>query len=188
MKSKFKILAVIIVFCFIGFKILEYKFYLDSVPDEFGVYKILYSKERTARFGLGGNESGIRVYELPKETLEKIQKQGMEYFKNLPSNENAKIRRDWRGHFQNWSETPVEVIKEWTNYMSLEEDADYSKEIPSIDNYVNTYGFGVDIDPEIKKLVDDAIASSGSYYAYGRIGMIIIVPEARKVIYAYYNG
>lgn len=71
--------------------------------------------------------------------------------------------------------------------MSLKDDADYSKENPSILNYMNAYGFGIRISPEIKKLTDDAITKSGNYYAYGRIGIIIVIPAEKRVVYAY-NG
>lgn len=173
------------VFGFIGFKFWEYKFALNFVPEEFAAYKILYRKEEVWGFGPGGNETGIHVYELPEGTLKNIQELGMEYFRNLPS--NTRKGRDWRGHYQDWSETPIKVTRHWTDYMSLGDDADYSKEIPSIHHYMNAYGFGLEIDPEIKKLVDDAITHPGSYYAYGRIGVIIIIPEQKRIIYAY-NG
>jgi hypothetical protein len=185
MKRALKILAVIITISFIGFKFWEYKFALETIPDELSVYKILYRKEHAWGFGPGGNETGIRVYELPEKAIEDIQKQGIEYFRNLPSNTNG--GRNWRGRYQNWFETPIEVTRYWTDYMSLNDDADYSKQIPSISNYMNAYGFGLDIKPEIKKLADDAITNSGNYYAYGRIGIIIVIPKQKRVIYAY-NG
>ncbi|MBT9097385.1 hypothetical protein KFZ76_06630 [Methylovulum psychrotolerans] len=51
----------------------------------------------------------------------------------------------------------------------------------------NVYGFGIPIDSLIESELDTAIAKPKSYFAYGRIGIIIVIPDARKVIYAY-NG
>lgn len=189
MKKAFVFLAAILALGTICFKYWEYQFYLSVVPDEFGVYKILYRKEEAWGFGPGGNETGIRVYELPEKIYQIIHEQGLEYLNSLPSSKIGRVegRYDWRGKYQNWLETPIRVTRHWTDYMSLPDDADYSKEVPSISHYIGAYGFGIIVDPEIKKLADDAIKSPGSYYAYGRVGFILVIPEKKCVIYIY-NG
>lgn len=184
-KHLIKILAITLVISAIAFKFLESKSPLELVPEELGASKILYTKEEAWGFGPGGNETGIHVYELPEDAFQKIQAQGIEYFKNLPSNTNGE--GDWIGHYQDWKETPIKVSQYWTDYMSLGDNADYSKQIPSVYHYMNAYGFGLEIDPQIQKLVDDAITVKGNYYSYGRIGFILIIPEKRRIIYVY-NG
>ena len=41
------------------------------------------------------------------------------------------------------------------------------------------------LDQDIEQLVNDAILRPGSYYAYGRIGVIILAPASRRIVYAY---
>ncbi len=188
-KNSFLFLLSLLAVAIISFKYFEYRFYLSAVPSEFGVYRILYRQENAWGFGPGGNETGIRVYELPDRTYQIIQQQGLEYLNSLPSAKIGRVRGqyEWRGKYNNWLETPINVTRHWTDYMSLPEDADYSKEVPSISNYMNAYGFGLRIDPEIRNLADDSLKSPGNYYAYGRIGVIIVIPQKKRVIYAY-NG
>jgi len=71
--------------------------------------------------------------------------------------------------------------------MGLPEDTDYSKQTPSVLHYMDAYGMAPAIDSDIKKLADDAITKTGSYYAYGRIGIIIVIPDQKRVVYVF-NG
>jgi hypothetical protein len=34
-------------------------------------------------------------------------------------------------------------------------------------------------------LVNEAILNPGSYYPFGRTGLIILIPSARRIVYAY---
>lgn len=54
-----------------------------------------------------------------------------------------------------------------------------------ISNYLDQYGFGLKIDPLIEKQVNDALSKSVSYVGYGRIGMLIVAPDIKRVFYAY---
>lgn len=184
-------LTAIIAIVYIGFKFLEHKseiwkngLYLSAVPPELNVDKVLYRNEEVRGFGPGANEAGIRVYELPDNIAKTIKEQGIEYLKNLPSSLGK--RNNWRGRYSSWSETPVKVTEYWVNY-DVRNKKDYSKEIPSISNYVNYYCCGIEIDTEIQDLVNNAISNPGNYYAYGRIGVIIVIPSLKRVVYAY-NG
>ena len=49
------------------------------------------------------------------------------------------------------------------------------------------YGFNISFDGEVEKLVNQAVFSIGAYYAYGRIGMLIVIPEQSRIVYVY-NG
>ena len=44
-----------------------------------------------------------------------------------------------------------------------------------------------DFDANVQKQIDDSIQTSGSYFAYGRIGILIVSPKKRRVFYVY-NG
>lgn len=52
---------------------------------------------------------------------------------------------------------------------------------------MGAYGFGIEIDKSIEELIDKAINQTGNYYAYGRIGVIILIPAEEKIVYVY-NG
>lgn len=185
MRAALGIFVIIFICGFLAFEYYAYNFYLSFVPHELGVSKIQYRKEERWGFGPGGNATGIRVYQLPDNIANDIQNQGIGYFYKLSSSTKNKI--DSREHYKNWLETPIQTTKHWTNYMSLSDDADYSIETPSINHYMGAYGFHIKINPAVEKMVNDAITKSGSYYAYGRSGVIIIIPEQRKIVYAY-NG
>jgi len=58
---------------------------------------------------------------------------------------------------------------------------------PGIGDYMFIYGFVVPLDAEVERMVNEAIFDTGSYYAYGRIGMVILIPQALRIVYAY-NG
>ena len=45
----------------------------------------------------------------------------------------------------------------------------------------------MDIDPDIVSMANSIVNSAGSYYAYGRIGLIVVSPEHKLVVYMY-NG
>jgi hypothetical protein len=55
----------------------------------------------------------------------------------------------------------------------------------TISDYLNRYGFGIDVDPTVEALVDHAISKPGSFYSYGRIGVVIVIPRAKRSIFAY---
>jgi hypothetical protein len=37
----------------------------------------------------------------------------------------------------------------------------------------------------VESLVDDAISKPGSFYSHGRTGLVIVIPKAKRVIFAY---
>lgn len=192
LKKTLKVFLIIILICFVGFKVLEYRFQLKAIPDGLGVWRLVYIAEEGGGFGPGANEGGIRVYALPEDAVEKIKKGGIEYLESLPmphknNRQLNKRNKTWYGEYTKWNKTPIIVSKYWTDYMSLPEGADFSKEKPSVYNFTNAYGFGPRIDSKIAELADTAITTSGNFYAYGRIGIIIIIPDKKRLIYVY-NG
>lgn len=152
-----------------AFKIYERDFKLSVVPDALQVSSISYSEEESWGFGPGGNEAGIRVYPLSGEIANQITKRGIEFFNNLPANKDQKKRR-WRGRYGTWNETPVK------------EEGDLD-----IYDYICRYGFCIEIDDTVVAQATDIINSEGNYYAYGRIGLIVVSPSKKLVIYMY-NG
>ena len=163
---------------FVAFKFYERGFMLSVVPDALHVTSISYSEEESWGFGPGGNEAGIRVYPLPERVANEILQRGMEFFDNLPPNQNYQ-NREWRGEYDSWHQTPISQNKYW----KLKEETKHL----DIYDYICMYGFCIDINPSVVKEADNIVNSDGSYYAYGRIGLIIISPSKRLVLYMY-NG
>ena len=169
--------AVLSVLLFFGFKSWERNHHLSFVPDGLNVSTILYVKEKSWGFGPGGNETGVIVYELPDINAKEIQKIGIEYFNKMPPKTGDS--HDWHGRYETWRQSPV-LLKGSDSGTNSTKDHEIS-------NYLNAYGFGIPIDPQIEQEINKAISKPGSFVAFGRIGVLIVIPDIRRVVYAY-NG
>jgi hypothetical protein len=47
------------------------------------------------------------------------------------------------------------------------------------------YGRPDSLDPEVEKMVNEALATPGSYYAFGAIGILILMPARERIVYVY---
>ena len=90
----------------------------------------------------------------------------------------ASKNRSWRGRYQPWHETPAKESDSWKRN---------GKTGLEIYDYICRYGFCIEIDDETVALANVIINSEGSYYAYGRIGLIVVNPAKKVVIYMF-NG
>jgi hypothetical protein len=163
---------------YLVFKSYEKEFLLSIVPDALKVKSISYREEESWGFGPGGNEAGIRIYPLSEQIASEISQRGIEFFNNLPPNQDQQSR-GWRGRYENWSETPIRANERWKwNLNTAKLD---------IYDYIGAYGFSIDIKPEVVELANEIVNSAGSYYAYGRIGLIVVCPSKKLVLYLY-NG
>ncbi|WP_445354262.1 hypothetical protein ACJJI5_12930 [Microbulbifer sp. EKSA008] len=156
-------------------KVYEQRFNLSFVPNALQVSSISYNEGEAWGFGPGGNEVGIRVYPLSEEIANQITEGGIEYFNSLPANRNKGVRRE-REVYGSWNETPIKEEKYWRQREggSL-----------GIYNYLCRYGFCIDVDEEIVKQSNAIINSPGNYYAYGRVGLIVVSPSEKLVIYMF---
>lgn len=151
---------------------------LSLVPDALEIKEVRYAVEKSWGFGPGGNETGFILYDLPQPTANAAES-GLSFFTNLPDNPLDR-RRDWRGSYTNWQRTPVRAEPQhWPQ----------NAEIGALRarDYLCRYGFCIAVKPALLKQVDNLLNSPGSYYAYGRIGLIIVSPQQRLVVYMY-NG
>ncbi|MES2038315.1 MAG: hypothetical protein V4495_10775 [Pseudomonadota bacterium] len=161
---------------YLAFKLYERQFMLEAVPDALDVSSITYSKEESWGFGPGGNEAGIRLYPMPENISQDIKKRGVEFFRDMPANKNQQGRSS-RGRYEDWAVTPIQPTDRWgTNKESGRMD---------ICDQICGDAFGVDVKPAVQEVVNAIINSPGSYYAYGRTGLIIVSPEKNLVIYFY---
>lgn len=173
------IIGSIFVLLYLIGKAFAYNHHLSFIPDGMGVWRIVYAKEESWGFGPGGNESGVIVYSLPDSTAEEIQKTGIKYFSNLPKRV-LNLGDHLRGIYENWHDTPLEAdwVTKRTNHESLERP--YTTGIASY-----LYQFGFTIDPDVEGEINESIKKTGSFYARGRTGIIIVAPHMHKVFYVY---
>lgn len=170
-------LGVLAICVYAYFKSWEKDYQLSFLPKGLAPSKVLYVKEESLGFGPGGNETGVIVYELPEGVSNEIQQVGIDYLTRMPRQNKAD--RDWRGIYEHWQPTPILV--EGT-------DSSMNRVMShNIANYLDRYGFGIEIDQQIKQEINNAISTPGSFAAYGRIGLIIVIPKVNKVVYVY-NG
>ncbi|MFC4258556.1 hypothetical protein ACFOZ5_05835 [Marinobacter lacisalsi] len=175
----FILMLVGILLCLVlAFKSYERSFMLSFVPDALGVSSVSYSQEESWGFGPGGNEAGIRVYVLPDHISEDIARHGIDFFDNMRPNERQ-TNRGWRGRYRQWQTTPLAESALWKKNRETGRFVIY--------DYVCRYGFCIDIDQDVIDQATEIVNSKGSYYAYGRIGMIVVSPENNMVLYLY-NG
>ena len=172
------ILGLLIAIPLVACKGYERSVMLSFVPDALDVHSIAYTKEESWGFGPGGNEAGVRVYPLGDEVARKIEAGGLKFFATMPSNEDQ-ASHDWRGRYEDWHETPIRADVHWQPNPKTGRMAMY--------DYVCAYGFCIDVDPDVVREVEQVVNEPGNYYAYGRIGVIVVSPKSRKVFYLY-NG
>lgn len=177
---KWLIITIILVFApIILWQVFVYKHHIDFVPKDLGVWRVLYSKEKVWGLGPGGNETGVIVYDLPQSSAELIKTQGIEYLSTLPSVRKGK---SWQGIYSTWNATPIS--KKHKNWFEIPTTDDLTDE-PQLENYLNKYGFGIPVKQSVEEQINEAMSTPGSFFAYGRIGIIIIAPQIHRVFYVY---
>ncbi len=157
---------VAIVATFYGmFKFSEHKQEMNYMPADLEVTGILYSNQQNSGSVLlplpGDNETGILVYGLSDAVANRIVDEGLDFF-HRPENIERRIGMQ-RTHSE-WHETPMGR---------------------TLSDYLNQFGFGIEVNPSVQALADDAISKPGSFYSNGRIGVVIIIPRAKRAIFAY---
>jgi len=175
-KYFFLIIFIVIGSPVIVFKLYESSFVVGSIPSGLKVHEILYTKEESWGFGPGGNEAGIRVFRLIPSVISEIKTDGIKFFQNM---EVDRSQRRITRSFREWSKTPIQPTKYWKNNQDTEKLDIY--------DYVCAYGFCIDIEPEMVQLANKMVNEEGNFYSFGRIGLIIVSPSKKTVIYLY-NG
>lgn len=174
---------------FLAWKAVLYRHHLHFVPEEMGVWWVRYVAEKSWGFGPGGNETGIIVYDMPDKVREELTQNGISWLETLPPNS----WKDWQGRYRDWKSTPIPDTILWANPKKCPpKNSDryllsYPNGCPSITGYMGNYGFYISFDREVEQLVNQAMFSPGAYYAFGRIGLLIIIPAQNRIVYVY-NG
>ena len=174
------VIALLVVVPWIGWKLFLRQHHLSFLPGAMGVSKILYVAEESWGFGPGGNETGIIVYEMPDDVTAALKAGGLTYLSGLPRQPTS----NWQGVYANWRETPIVPDDQW---LKSHNEGSWQWTSPGIGDFMFRYGFAHRFDEGIEKMVNDAIFKPGSFYAFGRIGLIVLIPAERRIVYAY-NG
>ncbi|WP_166416120.1 hypothetical protein [Cochlodiniinecator piscidefendens] len=173
----------------LAWKVAIYQHHLRFVPDEMNVWWVRYVAEERWGFGPGGNETGIIVFDMPEATFAALQNEGMDWLEALPVSDEP----SWQGQYQEWQSTPVSSSEPWADASRCGAgDSDFYSIThhpicPSIASYMANFGFWISFDEEVENLANDALFSSGAFYAYDRVGMLIVIPAKQRLIYVY-NG
>lgn len=94
----------------------------------------------------------------------------------------------WRGTYDDWHATPFDpVAARIEGRLGDEMTHGLCGMGDGIAAYMARYGFCIAFDPEVEALADRALARPGSFYAFGRLGMLLLIPSENRVVYAY-NG
>lgn len=145
---------------------------LSHVPNALQVREVVYAEEESWGFGPGGNEVGIVVFRVPSHVARQIEQDGIAFFNTMPSNADQN-GRGWRGSFDEFRRTPVAA------------DHDRGRAWPVACAASGDSSFCVDVEPKVLALANEAVNAPGSFYAYGRIGMLVVSPQQRRVYFLY---
>lgn len=172
----------IFLLCSVAFKGCAYNHHLGLIPKGMGVWLVTYTLEESWGFGPGGNETGVIAYALPEGTAERIEEGGIPYLATLKPEVMPNSRNRWRGIYEEWKATPMDA--KWVNGKANLEYVG-GQDISGIELYLNQYGFGINVDSDVINEINTAIRNPGSFYAYGRTGIIIVAPKVHKVFFVY---
>jgi hypothetical protein len=162
---------------------LKQQFILGHIPIELGPPLVSYDKQES--WGVGGpgdNETGVIAYDLPQLPVARLNKEGLAYLSQLPSQSSSAVRGT---SYFSWAATPVANDPAWLPKRS-DGNPDNSLGGPSLRAYLDQYGFGIDVDLQVEQAINRALASPGSFLAHTRGGgVLIVVPQSRKAYFIY---
>ena len=171
---------------FIAWKGLVYRDYLRNVPDAMKVWWVRYAWEESWGFGPGGSYTGIMVYDMPAAVKTELRESGLAWLNALP-------RNSWQGSqgsYDDWHTTPVPTNYSWADpaacpptnsdrYMLT-----YPNGCPSISGRMGGYGL-LPFDRDFAVMANEALFSPGAYYALGRWGILVLIPERDRIVYVH---
>lgn len=167
----------------LGYEAILRAHQLSFVPPAMQVTDILYAAEEAWGFGPGGNETGIIVYAMPENTRQRVETDGTDWLNGLAGSGSG-----WKGYYHNWHASPYDAKVPGAFDIWLAKARDETcGHGAGIAAYMFRYGFCIPIDHEVEALANRALSEPGNFYAFGRIGMLLVIPAENRIIYAY-NG
>lgn len=162
-------LIFIIISCYWLYWLDNQNFSKGLLPEKIEVSSFVLSKEY---FDLREG-CGIRVFKLSKNTLDKINQQKLNFFKNATKARGYdadKHRYNKYYSYAQWQETPVQESKENKKFWS---------------------GLGcakqLEMDESLSKKITLAASTKGSYYTGHYEGQLVVIPSLGIVVFSY-NG
>lgn len=136
------------------------------LPKEIKVSKIISTYEK---IGLGEG-CGITIYKISPHTIEQINKQGLDFFKNLKVARGSELseKQSLYYFYQDWSKTPIQESKNNKNFwsgLSCVNQKDLNKSL-------------------LKKIIQEA-NEANSYYTGHKEGQLVVIPSMQIAIFAY---
>lgn len=170
----------------LAWKAFVYHHHLRFIPEAMGVWWVRYAVEESWGCGPGGDEAGIVVYDMPDRVREALKENGLAWLETLPPN-------SWQtshGYYDTWRNTPVPSTHRWADPAvcpPITSDwyrLTYPYGCPGITGYMG--GFGrLPFDREVEEMVNEALFSPGAYYAFGRWGLLVLIPARERIVYVY---
>lgn len=166
-----KVIILIFIFtiisCYCLYWLYNQNFNKELLPEKIEVSSFVLSKED---FDLREG-CGIKVFKLSKNTLDKINQQGLSFFKNATKARGYDLDKHRYNHYysyKQWQETPVQESKENKNFWSGLRCAK-----------------GLNLDKSLSKKITLAANTKGSYYTGHYEGQLVVIPSLGIVVFSY---
>jgi hypothetical protein len=171
---------------FVAWKAFVYRDHLRNVPEAMNVWWVRYAWEESWGFGPGGSYTGIIVYDMPEAVKTELREKGLAWLNTLPPNS----WQGMQGSYGGWGATPVPITYSWADPAACPPTTSdrymltYPKGCPSISGYMQGYGL-LSFDRDVEVMANDALFSPGAYYAFGRWGILILIPARERIVYVH---
>ena len=155
----------------------------DLLPPGLNVAQIRHVNVSDWRFaiGPGGNEAGFLVYDMAPEFSAKLDSNALEYLSSaLPVGPH--------GRRLDWTSTPLQagdkgftcgryVVQEGSRQQACEDVLQFAQKYWTLPENSQT--------PEFGAQANQALFQEGSFFAFTRIGLVILSPRDLRIFYAF---
>ena len=147
------------------------------VPAGLSVSQVMFAREETWGFGPGGNETGVIIFKLPVDIAGKIERNGIAFLHQYVPTLIVVRHGDERPVTLRWKATPV-LVEGSGNDTNLTQTYD-------IEKYLNRFGFGLILNDEVTREINDALSSQGNFVDDNGRRLMVIMPKTGRVVIAY---
>lgn len=154
------------------------RLHLSYIPPGISVSKILHTESNI-------NDTALYVYEMPISVARILDADGLTYLRSLPELSIEALReRGGRGVYTEWFETPVVGHEEWaiSNACKLDPAGD---QCAGYREFLRFYNVGTPNDEGMQQLLDRALFSEGTFYAFSSYGIVMLIPQEQRIVFAY---
>lgn len=162
-------------FILAGCEYIEGAHALRALPPAVGAESIEYSRNETYGFGPGGKETGFNVIRLSETGARRVAEGGIPW---LDAQTGGRV-------FPEWAATPVPHDEYW---MGRADSALGAFPSPTVEAVLDRYGHGFDLPDAHQTALDAALNASGSFYAFGRGGLVVVIVPPEGLAYVLHAG